>query len=174
MSLSDIRIMTLSPDFDRTRFDCGVPSLNEYLAKYARQNEENHLTRTRIALDPAVGCIAGYYTTGFATVTFEEIPERGLPKKYPFTVGLLAQLAVDKDFQGQGLGRLLLFDALARFEQADSLSAIPAVVLDLREPSLRSYYERLGFVNCGSTAPQRMYLLMKTIAKMGLNPDLEK
>jgi hypothetical protein len=34
--------------------------------------------------------IAGFYTTGWATVTFSEIPERGLPKKYPFHVGLLA------------------------------------------------------------------------------------
>lgn len=172
MSEGDFQIVALSSDLNRVTFDCGVPAMNEYLVKYARQNEENHLTRTRVALDTATSRIAGYYTTGFATVTFEQIPERGLPKRYPFTVGLLAQLAVDRTFQGQHLGRRMLFDALARFEQADSLSAIPAVVLDLRELSLRPYYEQFGFTNCGSTAPQRMYLLMKTIAKMGLNPDL--
>ena len=98
MSLNDIRFAALTPDLDRTAFDCGIPVMNDYLMKYARQNEENHLARTRVALD-AADRIAGYYTTGFATITFEQIPERGLPKKYPFTVGLLAQLAVDRAFQ---------------------------------------------------------------------------
>lgn len=172
--MQDTRIVTLSANFDRTTFDCGVPVMNEYLAKYASQNEEHHLTRTRVAMDPATERIIGYYTTGFAQVSFEEIPVRGLPKKYPFTVGLLAQLAVDKALQGQGLGKLLLFDALARFEQADGISAIPAVVLDVRKPSLRHYYAQFGFVNCGGSAPERMYLLMKAISKMGLNPDLRK
>lgn len=170
MNTQDVHIIPLSPDVDRAAFDCGIPTMNDYLLRYAGQNEENHLARTRIALDRTTGRIVGYYTTSFAQVSFEHIPARGLPKRYPFTVGLLAQIAIDQRYQGQGWGKLLLFEALARFEQADGISAIPAVVLDLREPRLRAYYARFGFVNCGDTAPERMYLLMKTIAKMGLNP----
>ncbi len=172
MTLDGVRIVPLSPDFDRTTFDCGIPAMNAYLARYASQNEDNHLARTRIAIERQTQRIAGYYTTSFAQVQFDEIPVRGLPKKYPFTVGLLAQLAIDRDFQSHGLGKLLLMDALARFERTDRISAIPAVVLDLREPRLHDYYARFGFVPCGGDLPERMYLLMKTIAKMGLNSNL--
>jgi GNAT superfamily N-acetyltransferase len=168
---TDFRIVPLSRDLDRAAFDCGVPHMNEYLQRYALQNEENHLTRTRVALAPDSGQVAGFYTTGWATVTFQEIPERGLPKKYPFHVGLLVQLAVDVRSQGRGLGSLLLLDVLARFELADRINPIPAVVLDLREEALRPFYEKFGFVSCGSSAPQRMYLLMKTIIKMNLSED---
>lgn len=92
-----------------------------------------------------------------------------MPKRYPFQVGLIAQLAVDRRFQGRGLGGVLLLDALSRFEQLDRINPIPAVVLDLREPSLRAFYERYGFVSCGQSAPERMYLMTKTIRRMGIS-----
>lgn len=80
MNSADIRIVSLLPDIDRMAFDCGVPSMNDYLQKYAGQNEENHLARTRIAIDDASNRVAGYYTTSFAQVSFEQIPVRGLPR----------------------------------------------------------------------------------------------
>lgn len=106
------QIVTLTREQDRGAFDCGVPAMNEFLQRYALQNEENHLSRTQVCLIEGTGQIAGFYTTGWSTVQFTEIPQRGMPKRYPFQVGLIAQLAVDRRFQGRGLGGVLLLDAL--------------------------------------------------------------
>jgi hypothetical protein len=36
----------LTKDHDRNLFDCGVPALNDYLKKYALQNQKKYAART--------------------------------------------------------------------------------------------------------------------------------
>ncbi len=158
-------IVPLHRSHDRKSFDCGIESMNTFIRQYAVQNAENFLSTTQVAIVSGRSEIIGYYTTTWATATFAEVPVRGVSKQSSFPVGLLAQLAVDRGHQQKGLGGVLLVDALSRFLRTTKLNPFPAVVLDLREPGLRSYYEKYGFVLCDASEG-RMYLPTKTLMQM--------
>ena len=96
---------------DRTVFDCGIGPLNDYLHKYALQNQQNQSARTYVATRGVR--VVGYYTLAAGSVSRAEAPDRvskGLAN-HPVPVILLARLAVDRSEQGQGLGKGLLKDA---------------------------------------------------------------
>ncbi|WP_038329377.1 GNAT family N-acetyltransferase, partial [Kingella kingae] len=57
---------------------------------------------------------------------------------------LLGQLAVDERFTGQGLGRVLLVDAIARVRTAPSLPR-SHVMVHSKDESAKLFYEKMGF-----------------------------
>ena len=135
----------LTKDHDRNSFDCGVPSLNEYLKKYALQNQKKHAARTYVATRG--NRIVGYYSLAYGAVSLEEAPQRvasGLPR-HPIPVILLARLAVDSTEQGRGLGAALLKDALLRTILAAEIAGLRAMLVHAKNDSARHFYEKFGF-----------------------------
>src|ERR1044072_6614083 len=104
----------LTKDDDRNSFDSGVPALNDYLKKYALQNQKKHAARTYVATRG--NRIVGDYSLAYGSVSLEEAPQTvksGLPR-HPIPVIVLARLAVDFSEQRSGLGAALLKDVLLR------------------------------------------------------------
>jgi len=135
----------LTKDHDRNSFDCGVPALNDYLKKYALQNQKKHAARTYVATRS--DRIVGYYSLAYGSVSLEEAPQNvksGLPK-HPIPVMLLARLAVDSTEQGRGLGVALLKDALLRTIQAAEIAGLRAMLVHAKDDSAKRFYERFGF-----------------------------
>lgn len=164
---SGFGIVPLTPQHNRAVFDCGVASLNEFLHRYARQNENKGLSRT-FAASPAgdATCIAGYYTLSSGALKAEQMPPEKLPR-YPVPVAHLGRLAVDRNWQGRGLGERLLLDALRRCaEVADEIGIYAVEVVALNEAA-RHFYERYGFAGL-SDNPQHLYLAMKVIKSLKL------
>jgi hypothetical protein len=59
----------------RENFDCGVPELNEYLKKYARQNDVKGIAKTFIAIPHTENReVAGYYSVSMAEIRHESLP----------------------------------------------------------------------------------------------------
>jgi GNAT superfamily N-acetyltransferase len=90
------------------------------------------------------------------------IPE-SLQKKLPYKnlpVTLLGRLARDTSYKGNGIGELLLADALRRAYQASSSIGAWAVVTDPINEKARAFYEGFGFVSLESG---RMFIPMETI-----------
>lgn len=135
----------LTKDHDRNSFDCGVPALNDYLQKYALQNQKKHAARTYVA---ACGNrIVGYYSLAYGLVSVEEAPQSvrsGLPR-HPIPVLLLARLAVDSSEQRSGLGAALLKDALLRTIQAAEIAGLRAVLVHAKDDSAKRFYAKFGF-----------------------------
>jgi GNAT superfamily N-acetyltransferase len=91
--------------------------------------------------------IAGYHTLGAAQFSFQDLPEslrRRLPS-YPIPAVRLARLAVDKRFQGQGLGELFLGDAANRATLAADQIGIHLLVVDAKDASAATFYAKYGF-----------------------------
>ena len=119
----------LRRDFDHSQFDCGTPSLNEWLQRFAWTNQQSDSARTYVALEGKR--IAGYYALTTGSVHRHEAPRRvakGLAN-HPVGVIRLARLAVDRMAQGKGLGKALLFDALSRIEEAAAIIGVRAVLV---------------------------------------------
>lgn len=158
-------IVPLSSAHDRVTFDCGEPSLNDFLKRYARQNDEKGLGRTFVAVLPDAPRIYGYYTLSSGAVKSETVPEK-LPR-YPTPVALLGRLAVDESTKGQGLGKILLLDALRRVLPLAEQLGIFAVEVQAISPQAKSFYLKYGFTPLLDDE-MHMYLTLKDIRKLGL------
>ena len=143
-------------------FDCGQPDLNRYLQRYAWTNQKANSAQTYVVC--AGSTIAGYYSLSVAGVDCASAPARvtkGLAK-HPVPAMLLARLAVDRAWQGQGLGTALLKDALLRTLQAADIAGVRAVLVHAKNEKARQWYLRFGF-EPGPITPMQLFLLLKDI-----------
>ena len=130
----------------RASFDCGVEPLNDYLKKYALQNQKKDAARTYVVTTEE-NKIIGYYTLIFGAVSVEETPETisaGLGK-YPIPIILLARLAIDKNQKRKGLGKLLMRDALLRAVRASEIAGLRACLVHAKDETAKAFYEKFGF-----------------------------
>jgi len=141
-----VRIIPFSREVDRTSFRCGKPALDEWIEKYAGQSERSDTTRTFLALDE-LGFLVGYYATKACELDLDEAASvYGVGKrKYPVPAMLIARLAVSEVAQGQGLGGLLLYDALARLVTVSESIGFEVVVVDALDHDASAFYRRYGF-----------------------------
>lgn len=138
----------LDRSFERTNFDCGNSRLNDYLKKYAIQNQKARYSITYVATIEGSKEIVGYYCTSASVIEFANIPEKQKKKlpRYPAPVMLIGQLAVAKDMQGKGLGKILLMHALSRAVKIGEEMGIYAVRVDAIDEKAKSFYLKYGFV----------------------------
>lgn len=153
-------IRAFDRDADNTRFDCGEPHLNEYLRRYASQDVKRGVARVFIATpDEASEQIAGFFILSAASVQCETLPDfwrKKLPR-YPVPVALLGRLAVDRTFQGRGVGSILLADACRKVNLASQALAVAAMIVDAKSAAAARFYSHFGFIELpGQT--QRMIL----------------
>ena len=154
----------LDQSFDRLSFDCGKPRLNDYLKKYAWQNQQKRYSMTFVATVENSQEIAGYYCSSASSIEFTNIPDsltKKLPK-YPAPVMLIGQLAVDRKMQGKRLGKVLLMHALSKAVRISSELGIFAVRVDAKDESARDFYQKYGFISL-KDAESSLILPIKTI-----------
>lgn len=157
-----LNITPLNATHQRKTFDCGEISLNTYLQQYARQNVKHRINKVFVAnpVDSET-TIVGYYTLSAGSIRVEDLPpaqKRRLPN-YPVPVVLLGRLAIDKNYQGQRLGAILLADAVQRVEQASEVLAVYAIVVDALNLSVAEFYQQFGFIRFAQQ-PLKLFLPM--------------
>jgi GNAT superfamily N-acetyltransferase len=149
-------------------FDCGQPDLNRWLVRYALQNQGANAAQTYVGL--ANKLVVGYYTLAVGQVEYADAPERlqkGLAR-HPVPIMLLARLAVHRDWQGKGIGRALLRDAVLRTLQAADIAGIRSLAVHAKDERARQYYEQFDFAP-SPTDPLHLFILLKDIRKqMGI------
>lgn len=163
----DWRIEPLRRDHDRTGLRCGEPALDEYLARFARQNHESGVARTFVAVnDGAPAQALGYYSLAAGTLDREKLPSsaRRFPN-FPLPIARLARLAVDRSQQGKGLGEHLLLDALARCVRVADDLGIAVAVIDAKHEKAKAFYLRNGFKTLPDQ-PLTLWLLLPTLREL--------
>jgi ribosomal protein S18 acetylase RimI-like enzyme len=146
--LEEFRLEALRRDHPRRKFQSGHERVDDWIATKAPQHQEKHLSVTKVLLDGAgAGAIAGYYTLAIGQVDFSDLPSetvRQLPRRQ-LPVAVLAWLGVRSERQGQGLGRLLLAQALRDCFDAGQTFAFIAVIFDCIDDTAKAFYKRYGF-----------------------------
>ena len=84
----------------------------------------------------------------------------GLPRNVPGV--RLGRLAVAKEFQRQGIGKLLLVAAMGKFMEIFKTAGGIGLFVDAKDLEARRYYEQFGFVSLPSHDLE-MFLAVKTI-----------
>ncbi len=160
-------IESLASRHDRESFDCGEALLNEFLKKYARQNEDRGISRTFVAVKSGDPRILGYYTLRVGAVEAAGFPKEEVKRlpRYPVPVVHLARLAVDRTAQGQGVGQALLASALKKAVAASELAGAFAVEVLAKSEEAARFYGKHGFKAFQDDA-KHLYLPIATIARL--------
>lgn len=152
-----MQVLPLTGNHDRDGFDCGRQELNDWLRLVARQHQDKGLSKTFVATAGEMpDRICGYYALTLAELENRHMPQawrKKLPRRIPGV--RLGRLAVDRQFQDKGLGKLLLIDALGRARRIYKEAGGIGLFVDAIDEQAAVYYRRFGF----SASPDNPLLL---------------
>lgn len=168
MALPEWGIQQLSKDHDRSAFDCGVCPLNEYIKQFALQHASKDISRSFVAItDSSPTQILGFFTLSMGSLDKENLPEKYQKKlpNFPIPIARIGRLAVDLNFQGNGLGEGLLMEALQRcFELSEKIGML-AVMVDAKDDNAKRFYLKYGFTELPDQ-PLSLFLPTSTIKSL--------
>lgn len=172
MAINNVwNFIPLEKKHNRKDFDCGNQVLNDYLRRYARQNDKSGINKTFVATKADTPTIIdGYYTISSSIIDFVSMPEdikKKLPA-YPISAALIGRLAVDSFCQGEGLGSELLINALLRIVRVSEEMGIYAVRVDAIDERAKQFYLKHEFIPFEDN-PLSLFLPLKTIRSEFVN-----
>ncbi|NMC49249.1 MAG: GNAT family N-acetyltransferase [Desulfovibrio sp.] len=134
----------LAAEHDVVSFQSGEPGLDDWLKRRALTNQASGASRTYVISD--ANRVIGYYALAAGAVAATDAPgkvRRNMSD--PIPVMVLGRLAVDREWQGRGLGRDLLRDAVLRTLRAAELVGIRALLVHALHERAGAFYEQAGF-----------------------------
>ncbi len=149
-------------------FSCGNSDLDEWLSLHARQATRQG-TRTYLLVEGDSEAVVGYFAIAPHTLARDEAPRRigrGAPRAIPAI--LLAKLALDRRFQGQGLGEELLVHALTKIVTAARVAGGKLVVVDAIDETAASFYRARSFQSSPAEACRLVMKLSTAARELGL------
>ena len=150
---------------NRQGFHCGVEALDNYLKKQAKQDVKRRISRVFVAtteVNPEN--IIGYYTLSTLSIDLSHLPAELAHKlpKYPIPAALIGRLACAINVKGNGVGKMLLMDALKRTLAVSKEIAIYAMVVDAIDEHAAGFYEQYGFKSL-AVESRRLFLPLKSL-----------
>jgi len=151
----------LTDRHDCAGFACGREMLDTWLTQRALRNQASGASRTFVVCDARR--VVAYYALASSAVASDLATgrlRRNMPDPIPVLV--LARLAVDRSYQGLGLGRALMQDAGRRVLNAADAIGIRGLLVHALDETAKEFYERLGF----DSSPLDPMTLMITLADL--------
>ena len=165
----------LGPHHDRAGFSCGNASLDEYIRTKARKENDLGYCAVFVLTDrPGSPLIAGYYTLSAHSIALSGLDtaaRKKLPRYPDIPTALLGRLARDLRFRGDGVGELLLLDALKRAARSSRQVGTYAVTVDAIDDTAAAFYVRFGFLGLAGY-PKRFYLPVASIERLGFEEQV--
>jgi ribosomal protein S18 acetylase RimI-like enzyme len=150
---------------DRAGFSCGQPDLDAWFRLRASQDEKRNVARVFVAVDENFG-VVGFYSLSSLSLSLDSLPEavaHKLPRYDAIPAALIGRLARDERVRGQGVGELLLADAIRRILGAGRSIAVFAIVVDAKDERAADFYRSFGF-QAFPSRPKRLFLPTATAA----------
>jgi GNAT superfamily N-acetyltransferase len=144
----------LTEAHDASAFDSGEPVLDDWLRQRAWNNLQTAASRTYVVCCTGTKTIVGYSALSMGQILAQEVTgsmRRNMPKFIPAVI--LGRLAIDRAWQGKGLGRALLADVITRAQRASSEVSARLVVVHAISPPAEAFYLHHGFIRLPVEAP---------------------
>ena len=155
----------LTAELDVEDFCSGKSALDDWPKKYALQAASSGTARTFVVVNRNHQIVA-YYSLSMGQIAQKEGTDR-IRKgtgRHPIPVIVLARLAVDKEFQGNGIGKGMLWDAVIRCANISGEVAFRATITHPLDDEARNFYLKFGFEPSPISTDQLM-ILLKDIRK---------
>jgi GNAT superfamily N-acetyltransferase len=158
------RPVLLSPAHDVSEFDCGKRPLNDFLRRFALENQRSGKSRTYVATRGDK--VVAFYSLAPGGVAPLDVPARIAKGQgsQDIPVILLARLAVDKTDQGKGIGAHMLLDALRRAVEGAEVIGGRAILVHAQDEEARYFYQLYGF-EASPTDDLHLLMLVKDLRK---------
>lgn len=158
----------LDKKHNRKDFDCDKGLLNDYLKNQARQDVKRKLSACFVLADSETKVIQGYYTLSNNSIplsSFSEQIQNKLPKSYKsIPTTLLGRLAIDKKYQGNGIGKILLIDALKRSYGISNEIGSFGIIVDPIDDEAKSFYQKYDFIELPDS--KKMFIATQTLKEL--------
>jgi GNAT superfamily N-acetyltransferase len=154
-------IESLSDANDIKEFDCGVNALNIFITKNALNYQKAFASKTYLLKSNKKIC--GFYSISATIIEQNQVDIRW--PKHPLPAVLLGRLAVDKNYQGQGLGAVLFADACKKTISIAETIGCVGLITDAKDHNAIKFYTRFGmlpFKNKSDT----LFIKTKTIINL--------
>lgn len=145
-------------------FNCANEALDQFLVRYALTNQLSNASQTYVGL--ANDEVIGYYTLVVGEIGYEDAPER-LTKgmaRHPVPLMVLARMATRRHWQGKGVGKGLIKDAMRRTISASEIAGIRAMAVHAKDDEARRFYRQFDFES-SPTQPLHLYMLVKDLRR---------
>jgi len=146
MEITPLSVPTLLTEaHDLSGFSSGESQLDEWLKRRALRNQFSGASRTYVVT--IENQVIAYYALASGSVMAQEAPgriRRNMPDPIPVIV--LGRLAIDEKWQGKGLGKALLRDAILRTLQASEMIGIRAILVHALHEKAAAFYQHVGFL----------------------------
>lgn len=155
----------LNKDHNLTDFNSHYPELDEWLKKYAFQAKMSGSANTFIVADNDL--LVGFYSLTVGQVDLDQVSERvkkGMGK-YPIPVVILARLAVHHTYQGKGIGKAMLKDAILKTLQVAEQGGVRALLVHAIDEKAETFYKQFGFES-SPIRENQLLLLLKDAKKI--------
>ena len=170
--LADLRIEQFDPSkHDRAAFSCGVSRLDNFLRLSAKKQQKDDMTRVYVVVKNGESEILGYHAINLGVMNIDLLEKRprNAPAHGELPVLFVGQIAVSNQFQGRGIGSILIAHVFAKaFAIADQAGCF-ALVLDVMSDGgdeafgkRKNWYRSLGFQEFPSNSA-RMFMTMKQV-----------
>jgi GNAT superfamily N-acetyltransferase len=151
----------LTQAHDGSAFDSGEPVLDDWLRQRAWPDLQSAASRTYVVCPTGSLKIIGYFALSMGQILAQEAPgamRRNMPRHIPAVT--LGRLAIDRTWQGRGLGRALLADVMQRALRAASEVSARLIVHAI-SPAAEAFYLHHGFTRLPVEAPTLALDLIK-------------
>jgi predicted GNAT family N-acyltransferase len=163
-----LHIEPLATTHDRTSFSCGVESLDAYLKAQASQDVRRKANAVFVLVEVTKPQhILGYFTLCATALSPGDVPEtvrKHIPRYPLVSATLIGRLAVARPRQGEGLGAILLAQALRKIYESASTLGSSMVVVDAIDEAAVRFYAGHGFVRLPES--MRLVLPIRSIEKI--------
>jgi predicted N-acetyltransferase YhbS len=135
----------LASKHQTAEFECGADSLNEWLNRRALKNKYHGGSRTYVACEG--NRVVGYYALAAGSIARKGAPgrlKRNMPDPIPALI--LGRLAIDLQWQRQGIGPGLLRDAIARSINVSKQIGARVLIVHALNGKAEEFYHKYGFV----------------------------
>jgi GNAT superfamily N-acetyltransferase len=152
----------LTEAHDLSEFNSGEPTADTWRRERAPRNAENLANKNSVTCPADSHRVVGYYAVCMGQILNREgagSMRRNMPQHIPAVI--LGRLAVDAAWQGRGLGRTLLSDAVDRVRRAVNEISARLLVVHAISPSAEAFYIRHGFTRLPVDTPTYALDLVK-------------
>jgi GNAT superfamily N-acetyltransferase len=152
----------LAESHDSAAFNSGEPALDEWLRQRAWANLQLAASRTYVVCPAGSNTVIGYSALSMGQILGQETigsMRRNMPRYIPAVV--LGRLAIDRAWQGKGLGRALLADVVRRALLASEQISARLVIVHAISAAAEDFYLHHGFTRLPVETPTLALDLVK-------------
>ena len=143
-------------------FNSGEAVLDDWLRRRALANMAIAASRTYVLCQTGSLSVIGFYALNMGQILNQEATgtmRRNMPRQIPAVI--LGRLAIDRGWQGKGLGAALLQDAVSRSARAAGEVAARLLVVHAISPTAETFYRHFGFTRLPVETPTLALDLVK-------------